>query len=63
MSSGSTKKKKNAKREMKRYKERLVEKSYSQKHEIDYDKVFAPVVRSKTIRLIIVTTTQHNLKI
>jgi hypothetical protein len=48
---------------MKRYKERLVEKGYNQKHEIDYDEVFAPVVRSKTIRLIIVTTTQHNWKI
>ena len=33
---------------MERYKARLVEKDYSQKHEIDYDKVFAPVARLET---------------
>jgi hypothetical protein len=34
-----------------RYKARLVQKDYSQKHEIDYDKVFALIARLKTIRL------------
>ena len=55
--------KKNAKEEMEGYKERLVKKGYSKKHEIDYDKVLDLVVRSKPIRLIIVTTTQYNWKI
>jgi hypothetical protein len=39
----------NAKREVKRYKARLVTKDYSQKHETDYDKVFALIVILETI--------------
>jgi hypothetical protein len=47
--------KKNVKGEVKRYTTRLVAKDYSQKHEIDYEEVFAPVARLETIRLIIAT--------
>ena len=54
---------KNAKGEVKRYKAILVAKGYSQKHEIDYNEVFALVSRLETIRLIIVTTILHRWKI
>jgi hypothetical protein len=49
------KEKKNIKEEVERYKARLIVKSYSQKHGIDYEEVFTPVTRMKTIRLIIAT--------
>jgi len=42
---------------------RLVAKGYSQKHEIDYDKVVALVDRLETIWLIITTSTQHRREI
>jgi hypothetical protein len=51
--------KKNVKENVERYKARLMRKSYSKKHEIDYDEVFAPIARLKTIRLIIVIAAQH----
>jgi len=35
--------KKNVKEEVERYKAKLVTKGYSQKHEINYDEVFAPI--------------------
>ena len=54
---------KNAKGEVKRYKAILVAKGYSQKHEIDYNEVFALVSRLETIQLIIVTTILHRWKI
>jgi hypothetical protein len=38
-------------------------KVYNQKYEIDYDEVFAPVVKLETIRLIIVITAQHRRRI
>jgi hypothetical protein len=38
-------------------------KGYSQKQRIDYDKVFAPVVRLETIRLMIVIVAQCRWKI
>jgi len=50
---------KNVKEKVERYKARLMKKSYSQKHWIDYDKIFAHVARLETIQLIIVTATQH----
>ena len=50
---------KNVKEKVERYKAKLMKKSYSQKHWIDYDKIFAHVARLETIQLIIVTATQH----
>jgi uncharacterized membrane protein YbaN (DUF454 family) len=44
---------------VKRYKARLLAKGYRQKHEIDYEEVFALVARLETIRLIIATVAQH----
>jgi len=54
---------KNIKEEVERYKARLMEKGYSQKHWIDYDKIFAYVARLETIQLIIVAATQHRWRI
>jgi hypothetical protein len=54
---------KNAKEKVERYNVRLVAKSYTQKHEIDYDKVFTPVARLETIQLIIATASQHRWRI
>jgi len=42
--------KKNAHGEVERYKERLVAKGYKQRHDIDYEEVYAPVARMETIR-------------
>ena len=55
--------KKNAKGEVKRYKARLVAKAYSQRANIDYDEVFAPVARLETVRLIISLSSQNNWRI
>ena len=38
-------------------------KGYSKKHRIDFDEMFAPVVRLKIIRLIISITAQYRWKI
>ena len=53
------KKKLNPKGEVERYKARLVAKGYRQKAGIDYDEVFAPVVRMETIRLLISCAVQE----
>ncbi|KAM1087183.1 hypothetical protein ACFX2B_012591 [Malus domestica] len=55
--------KKNANREVERYKARLVANGYSQRAGIDYDKVFAPVARLETIRLLISLAAQNKWKI
>ena len=47
------KKKMNAQGEIKRYKARLVAKGYRQREGVDYAKVFAPVTRMDTVRLLI----------
>ncbi|RDY03556.1 hypothetical protein CR513_12852, partial [Mucuna pruriens] len=44
--------------EIEKYKACLVVKCYTQKHGIDYTKVFAPVVRLETIQLVISLTAQ-----
>ncbi|KAA0033403.1 retrovirus-related Pol polyprotein from transposon TNT 1-94 [Cucumis melo var. makuwa] len=44
-------------------KARLVAKGYSQQHEIDYTKVFAPVARMDTIRMIVALAAQKDWKI
>ncbi|KAK2456950.1 putative mitochondrial protein [Trifolium repens] len=55
--------KKNSKGEVERYKARLVAKGYSQRADIDYDEVFAPVARLETVRLIISLAAQNKWKI
>jgi hypothetical protein len=45
------KRKLNADGSIERYKARLVIKGFHQQHLVDYDKVFAPVVRASTVRL------------
>jgi hypothetical protein len=55
--------KKNAKREIERYKVRLVAKGYSQQPEIDYGEVFAPVARLETKRMVISFAVQNKWKI
>lgn len=57
------KEKKNAKGEVEKYKARLVAKGYSQRPEIDYGEVFAPVARLETIRMIISLAAQKRWKI
>ena len=51
--------KKSAKGEILRYKARLVVKGYSQRHGIDFDEVFAPVVRFEYIRVLIAVAAQE----
>ncbi|KAJ9555288.1 hypothetical protein OSB04_009902 [Centaurea solstitialis] len=46
-----------------RYKARLVVKGYTQKYGIDYQKVFAPVIRLETVRLVLALAAQHNWKV
>ena len=44
--------------EVNKYKAHLVAKGYTQQHEMDYTKVFTPVARMDTIRLVFALTAQ-----
>ncbi|KAL5569615.1 hypothetical protein UlMin_026190 [Ulmus minor] len=43
-----------------RYKEKLVAKGFTQKEGVDYTKIFSPVVKYKTIRLLFAIVAQFN---
>lgn len=45
-----------------KYKARLVAKGYSQKHGEDYDEVFAPVVTSTTVKILLIIAATNKLK-
>ncbi|KAI5708540.1 hypothetical protein M8J77_024816 [Diaphorina citri] len=46
-----------------KHKARLVAKGYSQKEGIDYDEIFAPVVRYNSIRLLLALAVEQNLEV
>lgn len=49
----------NEKGEVDKYKARLVEKGYAKKYGINYTKVFAPVARLDTVRVLLVVAAQN----
>jgi len=53
----------NEKGEVEKYKARLVAKGYAQQHGIDYTKVFAPVARWDTIRMVLAIAAQRKWKV
>ena len=54
--------KRNSHDDIVRYKARLMTKGYDQKYVIDYEQVFAPVVRMETIRVFLALAVQEGLK-
>lgn len=54
------KRKYNANNEIDKCKARLVAKRYTQEHGVDYEEIFAPVVRMDTIRLLIALIAHQN---
>jgi hypothetical protein len=55
--------KRNAEGEIKKHKARLVVKGYKQQYGVDYEDVFAPVARIKTVRLMISLAAQKRWKV
>ena len=46
---------------LERYRARLVAKGYSQKHGVDYDEIFAPVIRHSTMRMVLSLCAHYGL--
>ena len=53
--------KRNEKNEVVRYKARLVEQSFSQRSDIDYEETYSPVVDAKTLRYLVSLSVYHKL--
>ena len=50
-------------KEGERFKSQLVAKGYSQRHGIEYDEVFSPVVRHTSIRAVLTLVTHQDLEL